>query len=248
MKCQECEKPATFHITELTDVNQPVAVHLCEDCAKEYLAQGPHDEKPSSVAGAIAQQFKLHQTAEELAKLDQSSCPICGITFYEFRKVGRLGCPHDYDVFQEEMEPLIVNIHGAVHHTGKKPKRSGLSSETQTELMRLRRQMTEAVEKEDYELASQLRDKIRKLELGQTPLRLADGTADDNVASDEIGSDEIGSDEIGSDEIGSDEAAAEEDAARKNAPASETDLENSPPSDAGPTSAGPTNDDQEDGS
>ncbi len=110
--------------------------------------------------------MKVHQTAEDLAKLDQSTCPICGITFYEFRKVGRLGCPHDYVVFQDEMEPLIVNIHGAVEHTGKKPKRSILTSEMQTELIRIRREMAGAIEKEDYERASELRDQTRQIEGG----------------------------------------------------------------------------------
>ena len=37
MKCQNCEKPATFHITELTGP-QPQEHHLCETCAKSYLA------------------------------------------------------------------------------------------------------------------------------------------------------------------------------------------------------------------
>jgi protein arginine kinase activator len=167
MKCQQCEKPVTFHITEITD-QEPLAIHLCEECAKDYLAKDPKEEEqpPLSLAGALAQQMKVHQTADDLAKLDQSTCPICGITFYEFRKIGRLGCPHDYVVFQEEMEPLIVNIHGAVEHTGKAPKRSGLSSEMQTELIRLRREMATAIEKEDYEMASELRDQIRQIEGG----------------------------------------------------------------------------------
>ena len=42
------------------------------------------------------QQMAIGQTAEELAHLDKQACPVCGITFYEFRSQGRLGCPHDY--------------------------------------------------------------------------------------------------------------------------------------------------------
>lgn len=168
MKCQECEKPATHHITELTTANEVLAFHFCSDCVKDYLVKDSVEEQqPLSLAGALAQQMKVQQTAEDLAKLDQSTCPVCGITFYEFRKVGRLGCPHDYVVFQDEMEPLIVNIHGAVEHTGKRPKRSVLTSETQADLIRLGREMTRAIEAEDYESASQLRDKIRQME-GET--------------------------------------------------------------------------------
>ena len=64
------------------------------------------------MAAALAQQMAIGQTAEELARLDQQACPVCGITFYEFRSQGRLGCPHDYVCFQAQLEPLIVNIHG----------------------------------------------------------------------------------------------------------------------------------------
>jgi hypothetical protein len=90
------------------------------------------------------------QTAEELARLDQQSCPICGITFFEFRNQGRLGCPHDYVCFQKELEPLLMNIHGETVHVGKRPRRSQGNTDRQTELIRMRREMKEAVEQEDY--------------------------------------------------------------------------------------------------
>ncbi len=37
MKCQFCEKPATFHITELTEPNGPQVMHLCEEHARGFL-------------------------------------------------------------------------------------------------------------------------------------------------------------------------------------------------------------------
>lgn len=37
-------------------------------------------------------------------------------------------------------------------------------AESQTELIRLRREMREVVEQEDYERATQIRDQIRKIE------------------------------------------------------------------------------------
>ncbi len=165
MKCQQCEKPATFHITELTG-DEPHELHLCEEHAREYLTHSDEGEvaAPSTLVGALAQQLKVGQTAEELARLDQQSCPVCGVTFYEFRNQGRLGCPHDYKCFAAELEPLIVNIHGETEHVGKRPKRSPHGSETQTELIRLRREMKDAVDQEQYERASELRDRIRRTE------------------------------------------------------------------------------------
>jgi protein arginine kinase activator len=164
MKCQRCEKPATFHITELVE-ETPQEIHLCEDHARGYLQQADESETPSpTLAAMLAEQLKLGQTAQELARLDKQACPVCGITFYEFRQQGRLGCPHDYVSFEDELEPLITNIHGAREHTGKRPARAGSGTDRRTDLIRLRREMKDAVEAENYERASELRDAIQKFE------------------------------------------------------------------------------------
>jgi len=163
MKCQKCEKPATFHITELTG-DEPVERHLCETCAQDYLLQ-EDSQAPvvPTIGGVLAKQLKLTQAADELAKLDKRTCPQCGISFLEFRNQGRLGCPHDYVYFEKELIPLIANIHGETVHKGKRPKNSG-GTDDRSALIRLRREMKEAIEREDYEQASQLRDKIREAE------------------------------------------------------------------------------------
>ncbi len=163
MKCQKCERPATFHITELA-AGKPQELHLCEECAREYLTQSDAPETPSSgLAGALAQQLAVGQTAQELARLDQQACPVCGITFFEFRNKGRLGCPHDYIGFQKELEPLLLNIHGEIQHTGKHPRRSNEDTDRYTQLIRLRREMKDAITAEEYERASRLRDEIKQI-------------------------------------------------------------------------------------
>ncbi len=165
MKCQYCEKPATFHITELLG-DEPQELHLCEDHARVYLNPTSSKEQGTkSKESDASAQVKVGQTAEELARLDQQACPVCGITFYEFRNVGRLGCPHDYICFEDELEPLIVNIHGDTQHVGKRPKHGVHGTDQQTRLIQLRREMREAVGQEDYERASELRDEIRRIEV-----------------------------------------------------------------------------------
>jgi protein arginine kinase activator len=171
MKCQQCDKPATFHITELTG-GKPQEMHLCEDHAREYLTQSSNEpatagSMASVLAQQMAQQMAVGQTAEELAQLDQQACPVCGITFYDFRSAGRLGCPHDYICFQAQLEPLILNVHGELEHVGKSPARCAKGSESRTQLIRLRREMAEAVTQEDYERASELRDQIRRIEISE---------------------------------------------------------------------------------
>ncbi len=164
MKCQKCDKPATFHITELTG-GKPTELHLCEDHAREYLTSASNEPTATgSMAAMLAHQMAVSQTAEELAELDQQACPICGITFYDFRSQGRLGCPHDYVCFQTQLEPLIMNIHGELDHVGKRPRHTAEGSEKRTRLIQLRRSLKESVEAENYEEASRLRDEIRATE------------------------------------------------------------------------------------
>ncbi|TWT83011.1 UvrB/uvrC motif protein [Planctomycetes bacterium CA13] len=181
MKCQYCEKPATFHITELTEPNGPKVMHLCEEHARNFL-QKEATSPVASVAGALAKQLQLGQTKAELEELDQKECPVCGISFFEFRNTGRLGCPYDYSFFESDLIPLLTNIHDATEHVGKRPRRLAASADSQARMIQLRREMEEAVELEDYERASEIRDELKRMEsdLNQpAPEETANGNEDE---------------------------------------------------------------------
>ena len=92
-----------------------------------------------------------------MTDLGSKQCDACGIKFVEFRNSGRLGCPHDYDSFHEELQPLLDNIHGDSKHTGKQPRRLPTAKAAQHELAALRRQLQTAITKEQYEEAAKLR-------------------------------------------------------------------------------------------
>lgn len=164
MKCQFCDRTATLHITELTD-GKATEMHLCKEHAQEYLSQSESGSPPPSAgASPLAQHLTVGNTAEDLARLDQKICPICGISFYEFRNAGRLGCPNDYSCFEKELEGLLLNIHGETRHVGKIPARGVGKLSEHTRLIQMRRELKEAVSEEDYEQASKIRDKIRELQ------------------------------------------------------------------------------------
>jgi protein arginine kinase activator len=157
MKCQKCPKAATLHITEVLSEDQFEELHLCEECAQKYLYE-PQNQKSAKVAPGA-------QLAEgEESGLPNRECPVCGIKFVEFRNTGRLGCPHDYEEFREELTTLLENIHGETRHVGKAPRRLHVTKQTQSELVELRKQLLLAVNKEKYEEAARLRDRIRQLE------------------------------------------------------------------------------------
>ncbi len=161
-QCRRCSKPATLHITEMRE-DEVHELHLCETCYQEYLEYSEHPDESDSddESPEIAIELDEDQTLEDL---DQTACPNCGISFREFRSQGRLGCPHDYTEFENELLPLLENIHGETQHCGKLPTRAADSSRQQYELIRLRKDLQQAVASEDYESAAQLRDAIVSLE------------------------------------------------------------------------------------
>lgn len=170
MKCEKCNHPATFHITEMTG-DKPIEHHLCEKHADYYLNHTSKFNNIPTVNPGIFQEkaenqgsdlSPLQKETNELKEIDFQTCPVCGTSFQDFRKTARFGCPNDYKVFGNQILPLLQKIHGAKEHLGKKPSRTG-EGEKKLMLIRLKREMNEAVSIEDYERASTLRDRIKDL-------------------------------------------------------------------------------------
>ncbi|MCW8139049.1 MAG: UvrB/UvrC motif-containing protein [Planctomycetota bacterium] len=163
MICESCHQNlATVHLTEIVQKYKK-ETHLCEECArtrgvpyKNQLAKDPLSAKKEEPVVAPP-------PAGELAE----PCPSCGTSFSDFRASGRLGCPHDYEQFKRGLVPLLEKIHGAVQHTGRIPARVGARIERQRLIAALQRDLSQAVEREEYERAAEVRDKIRALEQQQ---------------------------------------------------------------------------------
>ncbi|MCL2117696.1 MAG: UvrB/UvrC motif-containing protein [Planctomycetaceae bacterium] len=169
MKCQKCDKFATFHITELTG-GKPIELHFCEDHAREYLSESAdQSEATATLAASLAQNIALNQAVENLQEIDQQACPACGISFFEFRNKGRLGCSFDYTCFGEQLGVLVENIHGERQHVGKSPRSTQINKpDRRTQLIKLRRELDESIAIEDYENAKKLSDQIREIENEQS--------------------------------------------------------------------------------
>ena len=157
MKCQRCVKQATYHITEVLGEDRFEEVHLCEECAKKYLQEPPQKKSETKPSESLAE-------ADESDPIGEKQCEACGIKFVEFRNHGRLGCPHDYDAFKEELLPLLESVHGDTRHVGKSPRRLPKSKGAQLELAQLRKKLQQFVTDENYEEAARIRDQIKQLE------------------------------------------------------------------------------------
>jgi protein arginine kinase activator len=159
VKCQFCNSAATVHLTDIVGGVKKES-HLCQECAEKQQIIKHQELNLSAILQSVIGQH-IGPLTDELARL---TCPSCGIKYMEFRAGGRLGCPHDYEVFQEALEPLLQRIHRASRHVGKVPPRAAQHATRQAELMDLRQQLRRAVEAERYEEAARLRDLLRQKE------------------------------------------------------------------------------------
>jgi protein arginine kinase activator len=164
MQCQVCQKKeATIHLTEITDGVRS-EMHLCEHCAQE---EGIAVKSQLSINELLSGLLATQPSDDELfGDTEQElSCPNCGFTLAQFTKEAVLGCPHDYEVFEKLLLPLIEKAHnGQTVHRGKIPSKMPKDTKKQIKLTALRQQLEVAVQSEDYELAAKLRDEINRLE------------------------------------------------------------------------------------
>jgi protein arginine kinase activator len=163
ISCQICKKnQATVHLTEIIK-GKKREIHLCEECAsKKGVAFKSSNFSIQDLLSGIINT----QAAQEIAKMSQIKCPICGMSYLDFRQHGRLGCATDYTVFKEGLVPLLEKIHGSTEHLGKIPSSSGEAQTVSRELLELRQSLRRAIDKEDYEEAAKLRDRIKAAEEG----------------------------------------------------------------------------------
>lgn len=160
--CQLCKKQrATVHLTEMSPDGEKTERHVCDQCAAEegiFIKTQGNPPLNEILGGLVMQKTMVQQLAE-------LTCPKCGLTFVEFRNNGLLGCSCDYDAFEKALLPLIERAHdGASHHIGKVPRRLVTPRSADTDLVRLRAELTRAVDGERFEEAARIRDQIRTLE------------------------------------------------------------------------------------
>lgn len=167
MVCQECQKrPATLHFTKIVN-GEKTEFHICEHCARE---------KGELIPGTSGG-FSIHNLLSGLMDFDSSNkgqvpgpavqelqCPECGMTYTQFRKLGRFGCSSCYKTFDDKLDPLLKRVHGSTAHTGKLPGRAGVQIKIRQQMHELKQQLQQSIADEEFEQAAELRDRIRGLE------------------------------------------------------------------------------------
>lgn len=170
MTCDNChQRPAKYHVTHVVN-GERTEEDLCEECA---LQKG-------DLSVALAPLAPLHQLLAGLLQgaapvaprtAQEVTCPSCGLRLSEFARTGMLGCADCYDTFAEALRPLVRRLQVSRRHNGKLPRRAAQGLARRRELTTLRDQLKAAVEKEEFERAAELRDRIRALERSESDER-----------------------------------------------------------------------------
>ncbi len=160
MLCNVCQKnPATVHLTEIVN-EQMTELHLCESCARQKSQQMQQQFGLSDLLAGMAGANK----AEDKAEMVNLKCSNCGLSYADFKKIGRLGCSECYNAFKKQLAPLLKRIHGMTQHVGKAPVKVGKTTKKKGDIQELRAKLQLAIEMEAFEEAARLRDQIKEAE------------------------------------------------------------------------------------
>ena len=172
MLCEKCKKrTATVFYNE--NINGKTrAYSLCGECAAKLREKGDLQDI-TSMMSSFADPFSTMQdelfggffglpTSKAIAS--QRKCGGCGCTYSDIAKSGKVGCPSCYVTFRDDLARMIRSIHGTTKHTGAVPARHRAKLERDRRMDKLKKELAEAIEKENYERAATLRDELRRLQ------------------------------------------------------------------------------------
>ncbi len=175
MLCTQCKsKEAIFHYK--SSVNGAVyEAHLCSDCAKKY---GYSNNTAGIFSNSVFDSFSegglfgslLEGMAGEQPQGNvyvKNVCPFCGMSYAQLKESGKAGCGKCYESFSHSLFPTIRKIHGNVRHVGKIPDTHNEAAKKTKEISDLKEELKLCIEKQEYEKAAELRDRIKAIESGK---------------------------------------------------------------------------------
>lgn len=161
MLCQDCKKnEASIHFTQVVG-NKKVTLNLCRECAEGRGFHSPLENAPFPLKEFISGMIEQPHKKKELQA--ESVCPQCQMGFTDFSKRGKIGCGRCYETLRPQLRDLLRKIHGASQHKGKTPETRTEELIPLREERRLREDLKQAIEEENFESAARIRDQIKEL-------------------------------------------------------------------------------------
>jgi protein arginine kinase activator len=191
--CAACGKPATHKFVKIVNGHLH-ETFLCDEHAAQSDSCLVKSNLQVTFEQLLAKLFQQasHSSGNRPAPGSDVKCGACGLPLSAYRKTMILGCDRCYESFEEPLLADLRKFHGATKHEGRRPvgfkprvtktKAVPVAIVDESEaaapiphepaaptppddpLERLREEMREAVDAEDFERAARLRDRIAELE------------------------------------------------------------------------------------
>lgn len=151
---------------EITDMQNGITnnYHVCDECLSKVKSNAMGD-----IASFINNILGLVPSKPPVLGLvvpkpvAKKSCPDCGWTIRNITASGgKAGCPKCYDFFEQEFADIIKICQHSNIHIGKKIKPKPPHRELMLEVLfkKYNLNLDEAVKKEDYKLAAEIKKEI----------------------------------------------------------------------------------------
>lgn len=158
MKCEKChQNDATVFLTQVVG-GEKSEMHLCESCAKnsDSVLFDNHLSFQQFLSGLLENTNKTPNVKSAVI-----TCPGCGMTLSEFKKVSKFGCAHCYEVFGVYLNSVIKRVQSNSQHTGKRPAKLDIKLQRENMIAQLESELKLSIMQEDYEKAASIRDQLR---------------------------------------------------------------------------------------
>ncbi len=169
MKCQKCgANNANTHVKTIIN-GEFKEYDLCSDCAGKMGYTNVFADMENEFSSFLGSFFGNVLPA----RTEATRCEFCGSTYPEIAKSGHVGCAKCYEVFADRLYPSIRRIHGNTTHCGKNSKaaneqKQNLQKPTELskeeKIKQLQSELDTAIKEQNFELAAELRDKIKGME------------------------------------------------------------------------------------
>ena len=164
MSCDQCrEREAVIHLTQIVN-DQVTTLHLCERCAAEKGVESPASVSQDAAGHLPGGHGQGSRDAG--ARSRPTPAPAAADPSRTSGRAGASGCPECWRAFEAPLRDLLRRLHGSTHHVGERyadgqgaGRRAARSRSAD-----LRERLRVAVESENFELAAELRDRLRVLE------------------------------------------------------------------------------------
>lgn len=112
MLCQSCNINQASTMIKTVSGGRLKEEFLCSSCAK---AKG-YETMFGSIGELLGSIF-INQSES----VEPQRCELCGSSFEEISRTGKMGCANCYQIFENQLLPSIQRVHGSAVHQGKRP-------------------------------------------------------------------------------------------------------------------------------